>query len=224
MKSTLTLTAAAFAGSLLQNVCAFSPTFSSPTTTLTKTTLHAQAEKSRRDILTQSTAAIFSIATSTTILFPSSANAYPEETKDKENLVKGYKRLQYLLDNWDKETTICGRTDNPYIGCERNPEKVMIYLGYKSMNDPLFRADKTMFRLQTLVSPDDEIDYMEAMELFNEKAEEASNTAFISSWGESNPGGGKDRVEMFIERSRTQIVTAKNSLGTMMKILGLQVD
>ncbi len=100
----------------------------------------------------------------------------------------------------------------------------MVYLGYKSMNDPLFRVDKTMFRLQTLVGPDDEIDYMEAMELFNEKAEEASNTAFISSWGEANPGGGKDRVELFIERSRKQVETAKNSLGTVIRILNLKVD
>lgn len=91
------------------------------------------------------------------------------------------------------------------------------------MDDPLFRADKTLFRLQSLVSPDDEIDYMEAMELFNEKSEEASNTAFISSWGEANPGGGKDRVELFIERSRKQIVTAKDSLGKVIKILGLEV-
>jgi hypothetical protein len=44
---------------------------------------------------------------------------------DKDKIVKGYNRLTYLLDNWEKETTICGRTDNPYIGCERTPEKVM---------------------------------------------------------------------------------------------------
>lgn len=98
----------------------------------------------------------------------------------------------------------------------------MVYLGYKSMNDPLFRADKTLFRLQALVSGDEEIEYMEAMEMFNEKAEEASNTAFISSWGEANPGGGKDRIDMFIERSKKQIEVAKNSLGTVIKILDIK--
>ena len=35
--------------------------------------------------------------------------------------------------------------------CDRSPEKVMEYLGYKSMNDPLFEADKTIKRLQRLV-------------------------------------------------------------------------
>ena len=59
--------------------------------------------------------------------------------------------------------------------------------------------------------------------MFSEKAEEASNTAFISSWGEANPGGGKDRVEMFIERSRKQVETAKDSLGTAIKLLGLEI-
>jgi hypothetical protein len=179
---------------------------------------------SRRLLLKQSTAAtIFSTLIAGTMMIPSQALAYPQEKTDKDNLVKGYKRLQYLLDNWEKETTICGRSDNPYIGCERTPEKVMEYLGYKSMNDPLFKADKTLLRLQSLVPSDDETDYMEAMEMFNEKAEEASNTAFVSSWGEANPGGGKDRVELFIERSRKQVESARDSLGTVIKILGMQV-
>lgn len=43
------------------------------------------------------------------VLIPdsSSAAAVSQEQKDKENIVKGYKRLQYLLDNWESETTVC---------------------------------------------------------------------------------------------------------------------
>lgn len=146
-----------------------------------------------------------------------------QEKEDKENIASGYKRLSYLLDNWEKETTVCGRSDNPYIGlCERTPEKVMEYLGYKSMKDPLFRADKTLSRLQTLVDDDDYVEFMEAMEQFNEKAEEASNTAYLSSWGEANPGGGKDRIEFFIERSKKQVETARDSLGIVMKLLKIE--
>lgn len=103
--------------------------------------------------------------------------------------------------------------------CERTPEKVMEYLGYKSMNDPLFRADKTLSRLQTLVDEDNYVDFMEAMERYNEKAEEASNTAYLSSWGEANPGGGKDRIEFFIERSKKQVEIARDSLGAIIKIV-----
>ena len=45
--------------------------------------------------------------------------------------------------------------------------------------------------------------------------------AYISSWGESNPGGGKDRVEMFIERSKTDVTQCRDSLGTVIRVLGL---
>lgn len=54
------------------------------------------------------------------------AKGYSQENADKEKILKGYDRLTYLLDNWVAETTICGAgSDNPYIGCERNPMKVM---------------------------------------------------------------------------------------------------
>eukprot|EP00594_Rhizosolenia_setigera_P014610 CAMPEP_0178954796 /NCGR_PEP_ID=MMETSP0789-20121207/9209_1 /TAXON_ID=3005 /ORGANISM="Rhizosolenia setigera, Strain CCMP 1694" /LENGTH=228 /DNA_ID=CAMNT_0020636277 /DNA_START=95 /DNA_END=781 /DNA_ORIENTATION=+ len=143
--------------------------------------------------------------------------------QDKAKIVKGYKRLTYLLDNWEKETTKCNRNDNPYIGCERTPEKVMEYLGYKSMEDPLFRADKTLMRLQTAYAQDDP-DFQDAVDVFMEKAEEGNGMAFISSWGEANPGGGKDRVELFIERSKKDVIESKQSLETVIRILNLSVD
>mmetsp|Transcript_1660 Transcript_1660/g.2445 ORF Transcript_1660/g.2445 Transcript_1660/m.2445 type:complete len:243 (-) Transcript_1660:145-873(-) len=150
----------------------------------------------------------------------------PKNLNDEEKIVEGYKRLDYLLTNWEKETTVCNRNDNPYIGCERTPEIVMEYLGYKSMEDPLFRADKTLIRLQSRVpnNPDDEADYQEALDLFVEKAESANGMAFISSWGEANPGGGKDRVAMFIERAKTDVIQTRDSLKTVIRILNLKVD
>jgi len=133
--------------------------------------------------------------------------------------------LNYLLSNWEKETTVCGRTDNPYIGCERTPEKVMDYLGFKSMNDPLFRIDKTLSRLQNLVAgTDDEIDFMEAMDVINQAVEDGNGIAFVSSWGEANPGGGKDRIELFIERSKRYVLTTRDGLATIIKILNLKVE
>ena len=54
-----------------------------------------------------------------------------------------------------------------------------------------------------------------------EKSEEGSGMAYISSWGESNPGGGKDRVALFIERSKMDIVACRDSLGTVIRILEL---
>jgi len=153
--------------------------------------------------------------------------SYPQEIADKDKIVRGYKRLDSLLRNWEKETTICGRTDNPYIGCERTPEKVMEYLGYKSMNDPLFRADKTLFRLQALVESKDDVaqgEFQEALDLFVENSEEGNGLAFVSSWGEANPGGGKDRIEIYIERSKKDVIACHKSLATAIRILDLNMD
>mmetsp|Transcript_11661 Transcript_11661/g.13555 ORF Transcript_11661/g.13555 Transcript_11661/m.13555 type:complete len:228 (+) Transcript_11661:147-830(+) len=177
----------------------------------------------RRGFLTTSIASSLMVFTRNPQETLAASKSYPQETADKENLIKGYKRLNFLLNNWEKETTICGRTDNPYIGCERTPEKVMEYLGFKSMNDPLFRIDKTLFRLQALVGEDD-IDYMEAMELVNQAVEDGNGIAFVSSWGEANPGGGKDRIDLFIERAKRFVIATRDGLGTIIKILDLKVD
>ncbi|CAJ1916152.1 unnamed protein product [Cylindrotheca closterium] len=159
------------------------------------------------------------------VLLPdsSSAASASQEQKDKDNIVKGYDRLQYLLDNWEKETTVCRTGQETTFGdrCERTPLKVMDYLGFKDIRDPLYKADLTMMRLKNLVPDDREGDFYEAMEVFNQNAEEASSMAFISSWGEANPGGGKDRVQVFIERSKKNVIASRDSLKTVIDVLKL---
>ena len=178
-----------------------------------------------------------------------------QDILDKEKISKGLHRLNYLLENWESETTVCNTSnDNPYIGCERTPMKVMDvslslslgcivgspilsavttrhfahpfvvwqFLGYKSMNDPLFKAEKTLRRLEALVPPDDEGAYMDAVDTWIEKADEGSGMAYISSWGESNPGGGKDRIAFFIERSKRDVVDCRDSLATVARILHIE--
>ena len=117
---------------------------------------------------------------------PAPAFAKDSLEADKEKLLAGYKRLNYLLDNWEKETTNC-KTKTQYSSasnpCERTPLNVQYYLGYKSTEDPLFRADKTMRRLESLVPPEDTVDYLDAMEKFREKAEEGKyNTILVLAW------------------------------------------
>ena len=162
---------------------------------------------------------------STMILPRPSFAAASQEQIDKENIVKGYKRLQYLLDHWEAETTICKTGQETTFGdrCERNPMKVMDYMGFKSTNDPLFKADKALMRLKALVPPDQEIDFFEAIEKYGENAEEASGMAFVSSWGEANPGGGKDRVQLFIERAKKNVIVSRDSLKTVIDILDLKL-
>ena len=90
------------------------------------------------------------------------------------------------------------------------------------MNDPLFKAEKTLRRLEVLVPPDDESAYMDAVDTWIERADEGSGMAYISSWGESNPGGGKDRIAFFIERSKKDVVDCRDSLATVARILRIQ--
>lgn len=120
---------------------------------------------------------------------PPAFAASNQEEIDKANVVKGYKRLQYLLDNWEKETTVCGMGgDKLERSCDRTPMKVMEYMGYKSTTDPLYKAEKTLRRLYDNAPAKRDGEYVEAVEIFAENADEASGMAFISSWGESNPG------------------------------------
>lgn len=78
------------------------------------------------------------------------------EPSDEElkRLVLGYKRLQYLLANWEAETTICirgckGKYEN--CGCTRDPVVVQGYMGYKSMNDPLFKVNRIIDMLSKML-------------------------------------------------------------------------
>ena len=123
---------------------------------------------------------------------PAFAAAMSQEEIDRTNVIKGYLRLQYLLDNWEKETTVCGMGgDSLEVRCDRTPLKVMEYMGYKSTKDPLYKAEKTLRRLYEnapATNPKKDAEFVEAVDVFSENADEASGMAFISSWGEANPG------------------------------------
>ena len=77
-------------------------------------------------------------------------------------------------------------------------------------------------RLQDYVPAGKDGEFQEAMDKVVEKADEGSGLAYVSSWGESNPGGGKDRIELFIERSKNDVVDVQKSLATVMNILDLK--
>ncbi len=101
----------------------------------------------------------------------------------------------------------------------------MDYLGFKSTNDPLFKADTTMMRLKDVIPPynsNREAEYYDAIDSFVQNSEEANSMAFVSSWGEANPGGGKDRVRLFIERSRKNVIASRDGLLTVLDILDLK--
>mgnify|MGYP006936383589 CR=1 FL=1 len=134
-----------------------------------------------------------------------------------QRLAIGYRRLQYLLQNWEKETTVCikGCTGKSYegCGCTRDPIIVQAYMGYKSMEDPLFRAGDLMLRAATLVKSDDDFEkYTLAMEKWNNQADDGNVMAYVSSWGEANPGGGQDEIARYLEKSRKTVIKASDLL------------
>jgi hypothetical protein len=137
-------------------------------------------------------------------------------------------------------TTNCKTSnDNPYKGnCDRTPVKVMDVLGYKSTTSPLFNMEKTLIKVSTGGELDrvlakrygndaekiraEENRFQVAADSYLQSADEGSGLAYISSWGEANPGGGKDRVELFIERARNDVLTAQKNLGVMVDVLDLK--
>lgn len=146
----------------------------------------------------------------------------PEELK---RLAQGYQRLEYLLSNWEKETTVCikgckGSYEN--CGCTRDPVIVQSYMGYKSMNDPLFKAGDLMMRASPMVQSDADFDrYNDAMTKWTQKADSGNIMAYVSSWGEANPGGGQDEIARYLEKSRKDVVDSANLLKTVMDILSI---
>ena len=148
----------------------------------------------------------------------------PEEL---QKLAQGYARLQYLLDNWDQLTTVCikGCTGKPeQCGCVRDPLVVQGYLGFKSMNDPLFRADQLMIRAQPLLKSDEQLDaYSNAIDRWTQKVEISNVMAYTSSWGEANPGGGKSEVERYLKKSRDEVKETAEILQTVMNMLDIPI-
>lgn len=136
--------------------------------------------------------------------------------EEMKRLALGYQRLQYLLANWEKETTVCIKgCKGPYeaCGCLRDPIIVQSYMGYKSMEDPLFRAGDLMLRASSLVKSDEEFEkYTIAMEKWNNQADDGNVMAYVSSWGEANPGGGQDEIARYLEKSRQVVVKAAGLL------------
>jgi|TARA_B100000524_G_scaffold328783_1_gene213619 hypothetical protein len=47
--------------------------------------------------------------------------------------------------------------------------------------------------------------------------------AYVSSWGEANPGGGQDEVARYLEKSRRGVVESVQILKTIIDILGVPV-
>ena len=171
----------------------------------------------------------------TGLLVPShaaQASDLPSAT-ELERLQLGHARVRYLLDHWDAVTEICGttimsdterrqviRTEGGSI-CSKTPLRVQEFLGYKSVTDPLYRADKLMVRAGQLVDPENFENYLDAVERYREKADQSALLAYTSSWGEANPNGSKEVIEDYLEQTREQVVESERFLKQILNYLKL---
>mmetsp|Transcript_17838 Transcript_17838/g.30335 ORF Transcript_17838/g.30335 Transcript_17838/m.30335 type:complete len:226 (+) Transcript_17838:3-680(+) len=185
------------------------------TTTTTATTL---AAVSRRDALLGSAFGLASLVAAPQM---ASAGTEPPSQADIERIKIGYKQIEYLLDNFEQETTVCRENGGE---CKRDADPVRKALGLRSTTDPLFQIDKVFNKVKNMdLDPDKLESFFDATENWNTAMNMSNSMAFISQFGEYNPGGGKDEVLKYLEESRKQVVLAKDALRTILDCLGEQV-
>lgn len=186
----------------------------------------------RRDMLKRT------IAGAAVILVPQVAMAAPvPTTAELKKLQLGHARVQYLLQNWDAITTTCNtkimsdserkqviRTEGGGGGvCDKSPLRVQEFIGYKSTEDPLYRAEKLMVRAAQLVDPDSLEDYLTVVEAYRDKADNSAMMAYTSSWGEANPNGGKETIDTYLVATQNDVMSTEKLLRQVLGFLNLEV-
>ena len=143
---------------------------------------------SRRDLISS---AVGIVAISGASL-PAYAGSGPPTPEELERIKIGYKQIQYLLDNFESETTVCRENGGE---CKRDAEPIRRALGLRSTTDPLFQIEKVFQKVKFMDLDPDKLDaFFEASEDWNSAMTLSNSMAFISQFGEYNPGGGKDEV------------------------------
>ena len=135
---------------------------------------------------------------------------------------KALEGVNYLLDNWEKETTECTKQAEGADECTDQPDKVRYYVGLRTTDHPLFQLDKLYAKAQTKLPDDADFEeWIEATEGLASQIAKINELAYTSSFGEYNPGGGKEQVRKYLLLCQEQVIKSKASLETIIKILKL---
>lgn len=138
--------------------------------------------------------------------------------EEKKRIQTGYAQIQYLLDNFEQETTVCKEVGN----CKRDADAIRKALGLRSINDPLFQIEKVFDKAKNMdIDPDKIDDFFEAIEDWSSASNMSNSMAFISQFGEYNPGGGQDAVLKYLLESKKQVLMARDSLKKIMDALDI---
>lgn len=148
-----------------------------------------------------------------------SAAGAPPSPEELARIRKGYDQIQYLLANFESETTVCRENGGQ---CKRDAEPIRRVLGLRSTTDPLFQIDKVFVKVKNMdIDPDRLEDFFEATEDWNSAMNMSNSMAFISQFGEYNPGGGVEEVLKYLNESKKQVEIAGKALRTIMDCLGM---
>ena len=174
------------------------------------------------------------------------------DPNDMSRFKKALEGVNYLLDNWEQETTECTKQAGGTNECTDQPDKVRYYVGLRTTDHPLFQLDKLYAKAQTKLPDDADFEeWIEATEGLASQIAKINELAYTcaapgrallpiplttraletdarktparnrSSFGEYNPGGGKEQVRKYLLLCQEQVVKSKASLETIIKILKL---
>eukprot|EP00586_Coscinodiscus_wailesii_P002173 CAMPEP_0172487404 /NCGR_PEP_ID=MMETSP1066-20121228/16492_1 /TAXON_ID=671091 /ORGANISM="Coscinodiscus wailesii, Strain CCMP2513" /LENGTH=219 /DNA_ID=CAMNT_0013254005 /DNA_START=88 /DNA_END=747 /DNA_ORIENTATION=+ len=186
---------------------------------LTTTALNSCS--SRRELFTKSAFLVTTVATSSVgFVSPAyAASTQPPTAEELKRIKKGYEGIKYLLENFEKETTVCRENGGE---CKRDADPVRRYMGLRSTTDPLFQIEKVFTKVKYMdVDPDQLETFFEATEDWNTAVNMSNSMAFISQFGEYNPGGGKDEVLKYLNESQKQVIIAEGALKKIIDVLGI---
>lgn len=145
--------------SILATCGAFAPLSVAPKAP--PTLLNANAP-SRRNLLAIGVATV--VATTLPVTAHAAASSAPTQA-ELDRIKEGYKGIVYLLDNFEKETTVCRENGGE---CKRDAEPVRKYLGLRSTTDPLFQIEKVFAKAKNMDIDPDKLDaFFEATEDYN---------------------------------------------------------
>lgn len=172
---------------------------------------------SRRKLLA---AATTTATTSVIAVLPARADTAILKPEDVARIQKGYNQIEYLLANFDKETTICRENGGE---CKRDADAIRRALGLRSTTDPLFQIEKVFGKIKSLDDFDKLDAFFNATEDWNSATSMSNSMAFISQFGEYNPGGGQDEVLKYLLESKKQVVLARDALRIIMNSLDIPI-
>lgn len=178
--------------------------------------------KARRSFLTTASSSLIAPFIAPVIIATQAEAAGTGPTKeDLDRLRKGKEGIDYLLNNWEKETTVCRENGGE---CKRDAEPVRRYMGLRSTTDPLFQIEKVFAKAKNMDLDGDKLEsFFEATEEWNTAMNMSNSMAFISQFGEYNPGGGKEEVLKYLNESQIQVVIAQKALKKIMGALDMDM-